>query len=92
MNRSGYVSIRDRAGPFWALGLFLLAGGVMAVALPLGTRDGCGSFPSSAAATLAEGCLEATTCCQALAAAEVIAALEESAAWEERTQHLRLGR
>jgi hypothetical protein len=32
----GYVSIHDRAAPFWALGLFLLAGGIIAVAMPLG--------------------------------------------------------
>jgi hypothetical protein len=32
----GHISIRDQAAPFWALGLFLLAGGVVAVAMPLG--------------------------------------------------------
>jgi len=32
----GHISIRDRVGPFWALGLFLLAGGLVAVAMPLG--------------------------------------------------------
>lgn len=32
----GQISIRDRAAPFWALGLFLLAGAVLAVAMPLG--------------------------------------------------------
>jgi hypothetical protein len=32
----GHVSIRDQAAPFWALGLFLLAGGALAVAMPLG--------------------------------------------------------
>jgi hypothetical protein len=32
----GYLTLRDRAAPFWALGLFLLAGGVVAVAMPLG--------------------------------------------------------
>jgi hypothetical protein len=30
------ISVRDQVGPFWALGLFLLAGGVAAVAMPLG--------------------------------------------------------
>ncbi len=32
----GHISIRDRVAPFWALGLFLLAGGLLAVAMPLG--------------------------------------------------------
>jgi hypothetical protein len=32
----GLISIRDQAAPFWALGLFLLAGGVVALAMPLG--------------------------------------------------------
>jgi len=32
----GHISIRDQAAPFWALGLFLLAGGMLAVAMPLG--------------------------------------------------------
>jgi hypothetical protein len=31
-----HISIRDRPAPFWVLGLFLLAGGVIAVAMPLG--------------------------------------------------------
>lgn len=30
------ISLRDRPAPYWALGLFLLAGGVLAVAMPLG--------------------------------------------------------
>jgi hypothetical protein len=32
----GHISIRDRVAPFWALGLFLLAGAVVALAMPLG--------------------------------------------------------
>ena len=32
----GQISIRDRPAPFWALGGFLLAGGLVAVAMPLG--------------------------------------------------------
>jgi len=32
----GHITLRDRPAPFWALGLFLLAGGVIAVAMPLG--------------------------------------------------------
>jgi hypothetical protein len=34
--QGGRVTLRDRAAPFWALGLFLLAGGLLAVAMPLG--------------------------------------------------------
>lgn len=30
------IRIRDRPAPFWALGLFLLIGGVLAIAMPLG--------------------------------------------------------
>jgi hypothetical protein len=32
----GHITIQDRPGPFWVLGLFLLAGGLVAVAMPLG--------------------------------------------------------
>ena len=32
----GRVTIRDRAAPYWILGLFLLAGGLVAIAAPLG--------------------------------------------------------
>jgi hypothetical protein len=32
----GQITLRDRPAPFWALGLFLLAGGLLAVAMPLG--------------------------------------------------------
>lgn len=41
---SGHISIRDQAGPFWALGLFLLAGGVVAVAMPLGLATNAGDL------------------------------------------------
>ena len=40
----GHISIRDRPGPFWALGLFLLAGGVIAVAMPLGLATNVGDL------------------------------------------------
>jgi hypothetical protein len=40
----GHISIRDRVAPFWALGLFLLAGGVMAVAMPLGLATNAGDL------------------------------------------------
>jgi len=32
----GQITIRDRPAPFWGLGFFLLAGGLTAVAMPLG--------------------------------------------------------
>jgi hypothetical protein len=32
----GQITIRDQPAPFWALGLFLLSGGLVAVAMPLG--------------------------------------------------------
>jgi hypothetical protein len=40
----GHISIRDRAAPFWALGLFLLAGGLAAVAMPLGLATNAGDL------------------------------------------------
>jgi hypothetical protein len=40
----GQITIRDRPGPFWALGLFLLAGGLMAVAMPLGLATNAGDL------------------------------------------------
>jgi hypothetical protein len=40
----GDISIRDRVAPFWALGLFLLAGGLMAVAMPLGLATNAGDL------------------------------------------------
>ena len=40
----GHISIRDRPAPFWALGLFLLAGGVVAVAMPLGLAANAGDL------------------------------------------------
>src|SRR5215211_7954316 len=36
MRDGGRITIRDRAGPHWFLGLFLLVGGLVAVAAPLG--------------------------------------------------------
>ena len=45
INRNGgQITIRDRPGPFWALGLFLLAGGLMAVAMPLGLATNAGDL------------------------------------------------
>ncbi|HEU4682065.1 MAG TPA: hypothetical protein VFS51_09980 [Gemmatimonadales bacterium] len=40
----GHISIRDRVAPFWALGLFLLAGGMVAIAMPLGLATNTGDF------------------------------------------------
>lgn len=40
----GYLTLRDRAPPFWGLGLFLLAGGVFAVAMPLGLASNAGDL------------------------------------------------
>ena len=37
----GHISIRDRAALFWALGLFLLVGGLLAVAMLLGLVIDC---------------------------------------------------
>jgi hypothetical protein len=37
INRDGgQITMRDRPAPFWAVGLFLLAGGLVVVAMPLG--------------------------------------------------------
>jgi hypothetical protein len=38
------ITIRDRPGPFWGLGLFLLAGGLLAVAMPLGLAMNAGDI------------------------------------------------
>jgi hypothetical protein len=40
----GTISIRDRVAPFWALGLFLLAGGMVAIAMPLGLATNTGDL------------------------------------------------
>jgi hypothetical protein len=38
------ITIRDRPAPFWALGLFLLAGGLVAVAMALGLATNAGDL------------------------------------------------
>jgi hypothetical protein len=43
---AGQVTIRDQAAPFWLLGLFLLAGGVLAVGMPLGLAINAGDLTS----------------------------------------------
>jgi hypothetical protein len=40
----GQITIRDRPAPFWALGLFLLAGGMVAVAMSLGLAKNAGDL------------------------------------------------
>ena len=40
----GLIRIKDRPAPFWALGLFLLAGGILAIAMPLGLATNAGKL------------------------------------------------
>jgi hypothetical protein len=40
----GKITIRDRPGPSWGLGLFLLGGGVLAMAAPLGLATNAGEL------------------------------------------------
>ena len=42
--RGGQITIRDRPAPFWALGLFLLTGGLVAVAATLGLATNAGDL------------------------------------------------
>lgn len=42
----GRITLRDQAAPYWALGLFLLAGGVLAIAAPLGLATNAGELES----------------------------------------------
>ena len=52
----GHITLRDRPAPLWALGLFLLAGGVVAVAMPLGLATNAGDLkPWQRLASLAVG-------------------------------------
>jgi hypothetical protein len=44
IREGGLVTLRDRVAPYWALGLFLLAGGVMAIAMPLGLATNAGEL------------------------------------------------
>src|SRR3954471_11356564 len=36
IREGGQITLRDQPAPYWALGLFLLAGGLMAIAMALG--------------------------------------------------------
>ena len=40
----GQVWLRDQAAPFWALGVFLFAGGALGIALPLGLAQNAGDL------------------------------------------------
>src|SRR5215208_3634087 len=40
----GRIMLRDQVAPYWALGLFLLAGGVLAIAAPLGLATNAGEL------------------------------------------------
>ena len=40
----GQVWLRDRAAPFWAVGVFLLAGGALGIAMPLGLAQNAGDL------------------------------------------------
>jgi hypothetical protein len=40
----GQIWLRDRAAVFWALGIFLLVGGVLGIAMPLGLAEDAGDL------------------------------------------------
>lgn len=40
----GMITLRDRAGPYWFLGLFLLSGGLVSIAMPLGLATNAGEL------------------------------------------------
>lgn len=40
----GQITLRDRVAPYWALGLFLLSGGVLGIAMPLGLANNAGEL------------------------------------------------
>jgi hypothetical protein len=39
IREGGQITLRDRVAPYWALGLFLLAGGAMGIAMALGLAN-----------------------------------------------------
>lgn len=41
---NGLITLQDRAAPYWALGLFLLLGGLLAMMAPLGLATGAGEL------------------------------------------------
>jgi hypothetical protein len=42
--QGGLITLRDRVGPYWFLGLFLLSGGVLGIAMPLGLANNAGEL------------------------------------------------
>jgi hypothetical protein len=44
IREGGQITLRDQVAPYWALGLFLLAGGVLAMAAPLGLATNAGEL------------------------------------------------
>jgi hypothetical protein len=44
IREGGLITLRDRVAPYWALGLFLLAGGAMGIAMPLGLATNAGEL------------------------------------------------
>src|SRR4051794_4732393 len=40
----GLITLRDRVGPYWFLGLFLLSGGVLGIAMPMGLANNAGEL------------------------------------------------
>jgi hypothetical protein len=40
----GLITLRDRVGPYWFLGLFLLSGGVLGIAMPMGLATNAGEL------------------------------------------------
>jgi len=44
IREGGLITLKDRVAPYWALGLFLLAGGAMGIAMPLGLATNAGEL------------------------------------------------
>ena len=44
IREGGHITLRDRVAPYWFLGLFLLAGGMLAIAAPLGLATNAGEL------------------------------------------------
>jgi hypothetical protein len=52
----GLITLRDKVGPYWSLGLFLLSGGILGIAAPLGLVNNAGELePWERLASLAIG-------------------------------------
>jgi hypothetical protein len=47
VREGGTITLRDRAGPYWFLGLFLLSGGLFGIAMPLGLATNAGELTQS---------------------------------------------